>query len=35
MDVLPQVLKNVRVAKKVPLKELPKVEAEIKKIEDG
>ncbi len=34
MDVLPQVLKNVRVAKKVPLKELPKVEAEIKEIED-
>ena len=34
MDVLPQVLKNVRVAKKVPLKELPKVEAEINEIED-
>lgn len=34
MDVLPQVLKNVRVSKKVPLKELPKVEADIKAIED-
>ena len=35
MSVLPQVLKNVKVTKKVPLDELPKVSEKIKKIEGG
>ena len=35
MSVLPQVLKNVKVTKKVPLEELPKVSEKIKKIEGG
>ena len=33
MDVLPQVLNNVRVSKKVPLEELPEVKATINEIE--
>ena len=35
MSVLPQVLKNVKVAKKFHLDELPKVSEKIKKIEGG
>lgn len=34
MEVLPQVLKNVRVSQKVPLNELPKVRDSIRKCED-